>query len=435
MFYILQSYFIVLLETLCCTIFFDIFCNTDEKQSRIRRVGVIVLLSLFMFVIAVVFSANLGLKEVVLILLVTFVMKYYNGKSFKKNIVLMIIYQSIVLVVDYVAVVLAVDYILGVDMTSYFVQSLLVVLAKLFLFLVIMLITTLFAKKDMKHFSDEIWLKFLFFPMFTLCIIVALLSNSSFMLEKQQQELYWIIAFGLVGMNVVVFYLVNDVAMTQKKIHEKEMFEVQAKNQMQLYNRILQDTEQQRKMSHEYRNQMECIQTLCEMEQYKDLKDYLCNITGKVLHDLDFINTNHAMVNAVLNAKYQEASKKDIVVVYKVNDLSELQMDSLDVVLLLSNLLNNAIEACDKCVGKKSIKLKLVLEDGQLVLSVKNTYDGQIHYENGILQTTKKKDSRNHGIGVQNVIQVIEKNKGCYVIEPNKDQFYISIIIPQSGMQ
>ncbi|MBQ5673468.1 MAG: histidine kinase, partial [Lachnospiraceae bacterium] len=301
-----------------------------------------------MFVIAVVFSANLGLKEVVLILLVTFVMKYYNGKSFKKNIVLMIIYQSIVLVVDYVAVVLAVDYILGVDMTSYFVQSLLVVLAKLFLFLVIMLITTLFAKKDMKHFSDEIWLKFLFFPMFTLCIIVALLSNSSFMLEKQQQELYWIIAFGLVGMNIVVFYLVNDVALIQKKIHEKEMFEIQATTQMQLYETILADTERQRKMSHEYKNQMECIQTLFETKKYEDLREYLQKITGRVLQDIDFINTNHAMVNAVLNVKYLEAMEKGIVIVYKINDMSKLQMDSQDIVLLLSNLLNNAIEACEK---------------------------------------------------------------------------------------
>ena len=303
MFYILQSYFIVLLETLCCTIFFDIFCNTDEKQSRIRRVGVIVLLSLFMFVIAVVFSANLGLKEVVLILLVTFVMKYYNGKSFKKNIVLMIIYQSIVLVVDYVAVVLAVDYILGVDMTSYFVQSLLVVLAKLFLFLVIMLIRTLFAKKDMKHFSDEIWLKFLFFPMFTLCIIVALLSNSFFMLEKQQQELYWIIAFGLVGMNIVVFYLVNDVALTQKKIHEKEMFEVQATTQMQLYETISEKVQQQRAVSHEYKNQITCIQSLCEKEEYDELKKYLKQISGEILHDLDYIDTNNIIVNAVINVK------------------------------------------------------------------------------------------------------------------------------------
>ena len=435
MIYFLQGYMVVLLEAICCKIFFDIFCKVEERQRKMKEMGVPIFLSLLFLGGAVFLSAHLGIKEIVLILVVTFVMKYNNRQTFKKNVVLAIIFQSIVLIVDYVVVIFTADYIYGVEITSYLVQSLIVIFAKSLLFLVIMLIRNIFAKKEMKHFNDENWLKFLFFPIFTLCIIIALISNASLILEEKQQQLYWIIAFGLVGMNIVVFYLVNDVALTQKKIHEKEMFEVQATTQMQLYETILEDTERQRKMSHEYRNQMECIQTLCETRNYEDLREYLQKITGKVMHDMDFINTNHAMVNAVLNAKYREAMEKGIVVVYKVNDMSKMQMDSQDIVLLLSNLLNNAIEACEKYVGSKSIKLKLVLEDGQLVLSVKNTYDGYINYENGVIQTTKKKDSKNHGIGIQNMIQVVKKNKGYYVIEPKKEQFYISIMIPQSGMQ
>ena len=53
------------------------------------------------------------------------------------------------------------------------------------------------------------------------------------------------------------------------------------------------------------------------------------------------------------------------------------------------------------------------------------TYDGYINYENGVIQTTKKKDSKNHGIGIQNIIQVVKKNKGYYVIDPQKEEFYI----------
>lgn len=435
MFYFLQGYLTVWLEVICCKIFFDIFCEEEEKQKKMRAIGIFIFLSLLLFAGAVFLSTNLGIKEVVLILVITLVMKYYNGQTFKKNMVLAIIFQSIVLIVDYVVVIFTADYIYGVEITSYLVQSLIVILAKSFLFLVIMLIRNIFAKKEIKYFNDENWLKFLFFPIFTLCIIIALISNTSLILEEKQQQLYWIIAFGLVGMNIVVFYLVNDVALIQKKIHEKEMFEIQATTQMQLYETILADTERQRKMSHEYKNQMECIQTLFETKKYEDLRKYLQKITGRVLQDIDFINTNHAMVNAVLNVKYLEAMEKGIVIVYKINDMSKLQMDSQDIVLLLSNLLNNAIEACEKCSGTKSIKLKFVLEEGQLVLSVKNTYDGHINYENGVIQTTKKKDSKNHGIGIQNIIQVVKKNKGYYVIAPQKEEFYISIMIPQSGMQ
>lgn len=42
-----------------------------------------------------------------------------------------------------------------------------------------------------------------------------------------------------------------------------------------------------------------------------------------------------------------------------------------DVVVIMSNLLNNAIEACEKCRGDKIIKLKIVIEDNNAIISVK----------------------------------------------------------------
>ena len=42
-----------------------------------------------------------------------------------------------------------------------------------------------------------------------------------------------------------------------------------------------------------------------------------------------------------------------------------------DIVVILSNLLNNAIEACEKCSGKKFMKMKLVKEKDNIIISVK----------------------------------------------------------------
>lgn len=52
-----------------------------------------------------------------------------------------------------------------------------------------------------------------------------------------------------------------------------------------------------------------------------------------------------------------------------------------DVVVIMSNLLNNAIEACEKCRGDKIIKLKIVIEDNNAIISVKNTYENAVIYE------------------------------------------------------
>ena len=49
--------------------------------------------------------------------------------------------------------------------------------------------------------------------------------------------------------------------------------------------------------------------------------------------------------------------------VFKVNDLSKIVIEDEDLVVILANLLNNAIEACEKCEEKKTIKLKFVIEE------------------------------------------------------------------------
>ena len=56
--------------------------------------------------------------------------------------------------------------------------------------------------------------------------------------------------------------------------------------------------------------------------------------------------------NAILNAKNSEMQSKKILFVTKYNDLSEITIRDVDLVVLLSNLLNNAVEACEKASKK-----------------------------------------------------------------------------------
>lgn len=101
------------------------------------------------------------------------------------------------------------------------------------------------------------------------------------------------------------------------------------------------------------------------------MESFVNKISGQISKELDFICTNNVIVDAVLNTKYQEIRDKGIVFVFKINDLSSLNISDEDVVVIMSNLLNNAIEACEKCRGDKIIKLKIVIEDNNAIISVK----------------------------------------------------------------
>lgn len=114
----------------------------------------------------------------------------------------------------------------------------------------------------------------------------------------------------------------------------------------------------------------------------------------------------------------------------KVSDLSEITISDEDIVVLLSNLLNNAIEACEKSI-EKMIKLKFVIENHQMILSIKNTISDMPVSIDGEFVSTKEDGEESHGIGMKNIVEVIEKYNGKHVIDYDENWFCISMIIPQ----
>ena len=277
---------------------------------------------------------------------------------------------------------------------------------------------------------DTEWLRLLFFPVFTIAVIYAMLSVFEHVQTVEQANLLAVIAFGMAGMNIVVFYLINDIVEREMKLHENKVFQIQAQNQLEMYKSISENFDNQKRKTHEYKNQISCIESLLVKKQYSKLEEYVKKIYGSMNNEPDAINTNNVIVNAILNTKYHEAEEKGIVFVFRVNDLSELKMKDEDVVTILSNLLNNAIEACELCENNKVIKFKFIQEDDMIIIAVKNTFNYDVIYENGEIKSTKTSSVDEHGVGIKNIIKTIEKYAGSYVIEDKNKEFFFSIIIP-----
>lgn len=430
MIYYIQGYLTVSLEILCCVTFFGLFCDRVEKKQKVKQ---FIILSTITFIISLLLQKYFWVKEFLIVTVITAIMKWYNKSSLRKNLVLTIIYQSILLMVDYIILIIYSNIQWDSIKGLLYLQSLIIIVIKGTIFLAIILSKNILGEKTLKYVKDSQWTKFLFFPIFTIYIITALISTTSYTIIEIPENLVKIIAFGLLGMNITVFYLISDISLKNKQICEKKLLQIQARNQLELYKRSLAEIKKQRRLVHEYKNQLECIFTLCKTEQYLELQNYLSQLTRKVWKQLGYINTNHAIINAVLNAKYEEAIDKNIIFICKINDMSKIQLDYQDIVVLLSNLLNNAIEACQKCNMNKIIKMKIVHENNNLILSVKNTYNGEIKYKNGFMISTKRNNSQKHGLGFQNIVYIIKKNNGDYVVDFTNEEFYISIIIPQKN--
>lgn len=187
---------------------------------------------------------------------------------------------------------------------------------------------------------------------------------------------------------------------------------------------------QQRSVSHEYRNNLLYMSALLEKKEYGKLSGYLKEAGGADMRGMDIINTNNPVINVIMNTKYYEAKKAGASFICKINDLSGITMKETDIILLLSNLLNNAIEAVEKCLDKKMIKVKIVMENNKLIISVWNTFNGEIKRDGDMLKTTKKENVVFHGIGLKNVVRIADKYNGLYLFEPRGKEFSAIVIIP-----
>lgn len=431
MFGLMQSVLMVFIEIMCCKIFYETFGKIRYK-GWINKIQFVLLL-VSMCLIAFGFSEHFTLRQIAIILMFSVFMLWHVKISLKKSFVLAILFDALLLAMDYLIYLISRWFSLGSEMLGrqYQIGQVLVsLLAKIVLFFLILIIRKWFGKKSMEMMSDTEWLRFLFFPLFTIATISAMLSVFGYVQTVEQANLLFVIAFGMVGMNIVVFYLINDVVKRESQMHENKVFQIQAKNQLEMYRSISENFDNQKKKTHEYKNQILCIESLLDKKQYSKLEEYVKKIYGSLNNEPDVINTNNVIVNAILNTKYQEAEAKGIVFVFRVNDLSEIKIKDEDVVTILANLLNNAIEASETCEDKKVIRFKFVKEDDMIIIAVKNTYNYDIIYENGEIKSTKTSSVDEHGVGIKNVLKIIEKYGGSYAIEDKNKEFFFSIIIP-----
>lgn len=429
----LKSIIIIILEISCCKVFFEIFIH---KKRFIPKWFIPIWMIFFVtidFFLLILLSKNVLIKQIVVILIYSFFMWIYFGISELKIIIYSVLFQTLLLTTDYVVLafmrIIAKEEIVSTIMVDH--NELGVILSKSVLFICVLTIKRYWSLKH-KNFdimSNKEWIKLLSFSMVTIFTIVAMLLNFDIVSNDRQILVVFTIACALVAMNIVQFYLIDDIMKNEEKIRESEIYKIKIKNQMTLYYSMSENLEKQRKAAHEYKNKIVCIESLLLNKNYQELERYVTELNENIVDEINVIDTNNVIVNAVLNTKYQEAKKKDILLVFRVNDLSGININDTDIVILLSNLLNNAIEASVKCEERRIIKVKMVYEEGTLILSVKNPFSQSLSMNDSMFVTTKKIDSENHGIGLKNVIEIIEKYKGSYAVNTDKNEFEFSILI------
>lgn len=279
--------------------------------------------------------------------------------------------------------------------------------------------------KSRFHHRMSTWGDYLRITIFPLTILICVSVMMTAFIQHPEVSSYLLVC--------IVFMLLTDVAaiilLNQFEDQQQELLKTQVLQQELRLSKenveLLADSyASERKLTHDFKNQLFTLQGLLTQEGTQAAVEYLNRLIQiKPAHSLPF-TTNRSVADVILTQKYTVAKEKHINISYNLDDLSALPIPDDALVVLLSNLMDNAIEACEKITdeSKREICLRAGTETTNIVFSIENTVAEPVKFRNNYIITTKQNRLK-HGFGLQNIISIITTYQGSYVMDCSDGRF------------
>lgn len=132
--------------------------------------------------------------------------------------------------------------------------------------------------------------------------------------------------------------------------------------------------------------------------------------------------TGIEIIDFILNHKKEMAEKKGISFVIDADLLKLHGMEETDLCALFGNLLDNAIEGCERERGEKEIHISIRMIREMLVIKAVNTCRSELPHRDGFFMTEKKDKSR-HGWGMKSMQMITEKYGGTMQCDCRNGEF------------
>ena len=271
---------------------------------------------------------------------------------------------------------------------------------------------------------------------FLAALLVELFINEGiYYLQTQKpegQETYvWISACTLVsvGLIILLYETMNSMAEKQRQselaLQGSELSQAYQDELRLTYQRMLAD-------QHDLRHRLDLIEHMMEGMNDQDHQQIMEIVRGAALPDL--MVTGSTAVDAILTAKSSAMGQAGIQFLYSGIPLQVLPIGEAEFCILLSNLLDNAIEGVMRLpAGSPSRTIRLTLSKTWDMLSMvcQNDMNPATLRQRGEHWVSSKPNPAMHGFGTQSIRRIVEAAEGFVEFRAEKDQFVVRILIPE----
>lgn len=216
----------------------------------------------------------------------------------------------------------------------------------------------------------------------------------------------------------------------RRTVETREMvsaLEERSRMTLEGYNRMLEAEEATNSVRHEMRHHMTALMGMLKKEENSRACEYITSVV-KELEQLPVGRYSpNILVNAIAGFYLDKAVKQNIEIIYNLNVPEELGIMDEDLCVFLTNMLENALKACER-MGTKTeryIHVKMHVEGNFLFIGCKNSISEEKGKDSKEKEGKGREEHRRHGYGMAAMERIAEKYGSILKVNQSLSEFSV----------
>lgn len=268
-----------------------------------------------------------------------------------------------------------------------------------------------------------------------LCFVISFyIANTIWRISKQEaiDESDILLAFlSIVLLNIMLFILLNRMENSNRLREKYNLAKMNLELQKQFVENAQKSYQETKVLQHDLKHYLTTAASLLASGEQEETKQYLETILQKKLPLIcTGIQTGAVAVDSVLNAKFSTCREKGIDVKAALNTNFK-EIDEMDMSILLSNLLDNAMNGCEDSDNPR-IDLEISRKKSYIRITIRNSIPVSVLLNNPDLKTTQPEQCM-HGYGIASIREISSKYGGNVIFREEGKMFIAEIWLNTYG--
>lgn len=295
-----------------------------------------------------------------------------------------------------------------------------------------------FSKKSKSRIDNKIYVYYLFIPIASLGIMFLTYYAGVDFNGSLHTKIMLCVYFAVMQIgNILIFYAFQRYSEELYYNMQQKWIITEQDMKLEHYTKVQAMEQRYREMIHNTNHYMKTIGALIQEQNTEAALKIIRELNIQLEKDAKIFYSGNHVVNTVLSDKKSLAEQRQVDMdIYVEPGVKFGTVMDMDLITILCNLLDNAIEAAEQCTKSRFVRIRMYMENqGNLcVTKIVNSYNGKlIQHRQDFISTKKEKGI--HGVGLKSARDTAKRNGGCLECYEEDSCFVAVLLLPGEGAQ